>query len=81
MPPPPSPSCSEALRLLLVQSEANILIDHELLNICIQPSYSSYSDLVLWLTYCMKFFLCANMSKMLGAVSPSPLTLPYCHFY
>ena len=36
-----------ALRQLLVQSKANFLI--ELLNIC----FIDYTDLVLWLTYCM----------------------------
>ena len=52
-----------ALRQLLVQSEAKYLI--ELLNIC----FIDNTDLVLWLTYCMKKYflhLGANMSKKWG---------------
>ena len=40
--------CFRALRQLLMQSEAKIMI--ELLNIC----FIDDTNLVLWLTYCMK---------------------------
>ena len=48
MPPPPQKLFwyFHALRQLLVQSEANFLIE--------QLNFVDHTDLVLWLTYCMK---------------------------
>ena len=84
-PPPPPPtnilvfSCSETAS---GQSEAKILI--ELLDIC----FIDNTDLVLWLTYCMKSSIIygANMSKSGGgggggggAVAPLPCPPPFSY--